>query len=239
MAQVQICRHFGDKDFEALTKRLIADSNGPCSEKHWQRAVDVFERRMRERFFLCIEKLERVETWPYVEIPDAPDPDRALPEKVTTTTGFAIMALCCLLIDTLQFFRAGASPSSPPLRCPRPEKCENPKSGTNQAFIDFLTQSLSFDPDVAKDFAKGIRNGIVHNAETRGWVIRLDKPENKIVEHGTRPYSLNRTLFCKALEDWFKNYLDRLRYPSDPNETELRKHFIKGMKHVVDRCRKL
>lgn len=232
VAQIQICRGFGDRDWEALSKLLVKAEAIQPNERDWQHAVDVFERRMRERFFLCIEELEKVRTQDYDPIPDEPNPDRPLPEE-SITTGFAIMALCCLLIDTLQFFRAGAPTWTPPEKCPRPEKCANPSLGTGKAFVTFLTECLSFDEKDAKKFYEGIRNGILHQAETRGWVVRRDKPENKVVECVNKPYILNRTRFCTELRNWFNRYVNQLR---DPKETDLRRYFAAGMKHVVDRC---
>ena len=232
VAQVQICRGFGDRDWEELSKRLERGDAIQPNERDWQRAVSIFERRMRERFFLCIEELEKARTQDYVTIPDEPNPDRHLPEE-SLTTGFAIMALCCLLIDTLQFFRAGAPTWTPPEKCPRPEKCANPSPGTGKAFVRFLTECLSFEEKDAKEFYNGIRNGILHQAETRGWVIRRDKPENRVVACEVEPCILNRTLFCNALGTWFKCYVKQLR---DPKEIDLRRHFAAGMKHVVDRC---
>jgi len=183
---------------------------------------------------LCIEELEKIPIQDYVPIPDEPNPDRPLP-KEGLTTGFAIVALCCLLIDTLQYFRVGAPTWIPPEKCPRPEKCANPSLGTGKAFVRFLTECLAFEENDAKKFYKGIRNGILHQAETRAWVIRRDKPENKIVDCTNSPHVLNRTHFCTELRNWFNRYLDQLR---DPKQTELRKFFLAGMEHVVDTCRR-
>ena len=202
---------------ETLSQRSVEGNAIQPNERDWERAVDIFERRMRERFFLCIKELENVRTRDHVPIPDKPNPDRPLPEE-SLTTGFAIMALCCLLIDTMQFFRAGAPTWTPPEKCPRPEKCANPSLGTGKAFVRFLTECLSFEEKDAKKFYDGIRNGILHQAETRGWVIRREKPEDRVVACETKPYILNRTLFCNALRNWLVLYVHQLR---DPKETDL------------------
>jgi hypothetical protein len=93
-----------------------------------------------------------------------------------TTPGFAILALCCLLIETLQTFRDGKPKQTAPHNCPTPDKCVHKISGTNQAFEAFLQRRGSafegaFENDLASKFVNGVRNGIFHDAETRKWVI--------------------------------------------------------------------
>ncbi|HEX5425171.1 MAG TPA: hypothetical protein VFW94_16610 [Candidatus Acidoferrales bacterium] len=214
MAQVQICRGFGHKDWQALSQRLLAGDAVQQKERDWHRAVEVFDRRMRERFFTCIEALEAVPIPEYAPVPDDPDPDRLLPGE-NPATGFAIMALCCPLIETLQTFRTGSF------------------CGTRQAFIAFLKECLAFTGPEAERFEDGIRNGILHNAKTREWIIRRDVPKDRIVERERNLYVLNRTLFCKELRDWFRSYIKQL---ADPIKNDLRKNFIVGMQHIVDRC---
>lgn len=172
---------------------------------------------MRERFFACIEALEALPTQEYIPVPDEPDPDRLLPQE-TPTTGFAITALCCPLIETLQSFRTGIFAS------------------TRQAFIAFLTECLAFTKPEPELFEDGIRNGILHNAKTREWIIRKDIPKDRIVTCETTPYVLNRTLLCKELRTWFRSYVKDLRDLGDPAKSCLRKNFIIGMQHIVDRC---
>jgi hypothetical protein len=240
VAQVQICRGFGDKDWEELSKRLVRGNVIQGNENDWQRAVEIFERRMRERFFSSIDALEKISLQRYEVLGDEANPDRPLPDAGLTTPGFAIMALCCPLIDTLQFFRVGEAPLTQPQGCPRPEKCASAHPSTRQAFIAFLKECLSFSPDDAKAFADGIRNGIVHQAETRGWLIWRDGPRNKVVAKEGELFVLNRTLFCNELRKWFDNYLTRLRdsEKSGPRD-QLRRKFVDGMGHVVRGCRKI
>jgi hypothetical protein len=246
MDQIHICRDFGDKDWEVLRKRLGLGVQ--TNERDWQHAIDVFHRRMQERFFLCIKALEEDVKTKRVTPLNGADADRALSQGIVITTGFAIMALCCLLIDTLQFFRAGKPPRAQPQGCPRPEKCAGTFPGTGRAFVAFLTECLSFGKDEAKDFTDGVRNGIFHQAETRGWVVKLDEPEGAVLKcemirldgvgsKEVKVYTLNRTVFCTQLRDWYEGYIKRLRDPKE--EASLREHFAAGMDHVVEFCRKI
>jgi len=108
--------------------------------------------------------------------------------------------------------------------------------GTNQVFIAFLTECLKFEDHHARRFANGIRNGIIHQAETRGWLVWHSEPVGTVVAKEGELFVLNRTLFCRELRNWFDCYLSRLR---DAEERELRKKFICGMDHIVRKCRKV
>jgi Leu/Phe-tRNA-protein transferase len=67
------------------------------------------------------------------------------------------------------------------------------------------------DDMLAKEFVNGVRNGILHEAETRKWVIWRDEPKGRIVEKEQDGFALNRTLnkalrirFKKKMNDIFK-----------------------------------
>jgi len=64
--------------------------------------------------------------------------------------------------------------------------------------------------------------------------IKLDQANDKVV----KLYILNRTVFCKKLREWYDGYVKRLRDPNDPEATDLRQHFVAGIEHVVEMCRK-
>jgi hypothetical protein len=241
--QIQICRGFTDKQWDKLRLSLI-DANGKVlrNEEAWKCAIEVFDRRMRERFFSCIDSLEQADTRPqYINVPeDAPPDCSTLPPESAMTPGFAIMALCCLLIETLQTFRAGKPKPIRPDRCPSSGTCVNPFSGTNQAFKAFLqrpggTFEGAFQNDLASKFVNGVRNRIVHNAETKEWVIWRDNPDGKICEEKNGIYILDRTRFCNKLRKEYKSYLEEL---CNPKNDELKPNFVNGMDDIVDKCRK-
>jgi hypothetical protein len=121
------------------------------------------------------------------------------------------MALCCLLIETLQRFR-----ESPPAK----------------AFLLRPAFGGIFDDDIADRFISGIRNGILHEAETRKWVIRRIEPADKMVMSKEDGFVLNRSLFYAAVKKEFASYLGELRHPVN---MELRQTFKDRMDDV---CKK-
>jgi hypothetical protein len=147
------------------------------------------------------------------------------------------MALCCLLIETLQGFReippSAAAPAGP---CTFPSgSCIRPPPGTNQQFIKFLRRPAFggvFNGKIANRFADGIRNGILHEAETRKWLIWRDKPAGKIAAQKENGYVLNRSLFYAAVKKEFESYLLELR---DRTNEDLRKRFKKKMDRLCTR----
>jgi hypothetical protein len=210
-----LCFKFSISDWKALSMKLERDD-----ESAWRSAIDVFERRMNERFFSCLDALEAADTKPDL------DSERS-EENPICIPGFAIMALCCLLIETLQEFREGSITSTEPRGpCSFPQgPCIQSVSGTNKRFKEFLARpafSGSFSSSVANRFNDGIRNGILHNAETRKWVIWRDEPKDSILGIEDQCLALNRTLFYQALKQEFRGYLTELR---DPRNRELRGKF--------------
>lgn len=151
--------------------------------------------------------------------------------------GFSVIALCCLVIDTLQSFHEGgrSTSDSEVLQTPRPS--DNRR--TTRAFKDFLRRSKHFNAEFSNseiqgDFTEDVRNGILHEAETRGgWLIERTRPERKIVERisGKGGYVLNRTNFYEALCREFDDYLAQLYKES---EEELRRNFIKKMDEICE-----
>lgn len=214
-----LCFKFSKTDWESLSQRLAGDD-----EDAWAEAIGVFERRMRERFFSSIDALVEADT----------KPNRAAslpPDKGICIPGFSIIALCCLLIDTLQGFRESL-PLSPQLvgTCTFPiGRCMKPPGRTDRKFKEFLGRPAlagEFDGEPAERFVKDVRNGILHRAETKRWVIWRDRPEGKIVAREDDGFALNRSLFYEAVEREFEFYLRELRDPVDKNP---RKRFKEKM----------
>ena len=149
-------------------------------ESAWTCAVEVFERRIRERFLSCLEVLMKADSKLDEAVPSAPSPDcSTLPDnqgKQVVVPGFAILALCCLLAETLQKFRGKpAKPIASAGQCTFPDDGKCIKPTTTDQFREFLKRPAfrgAFDdPKVARCFVRGVRNGIFHEAETRRWLI--------------------------------------------------------------------
>jgi hypothetical protein len=75
--QIYVSRDFGDKDLELLVERL--KPCGEANDQDWQQAITVFDKKMRERFWLCIEAWLDIKTEPLEPLNGA-NPDRPIPK---------------------------------------------------------------------------------------------------------------------------------------------------------------
>lgn len=166
-------------------------------EGDWQKAVDIFADRIDGRFLKVVAMIKDYEY-----------------------AGFAVMALDCLLIETLQQFREG--------------KAETPRRKSEEYFVRFLTNTPfgdSFTKESAIVFYKQIRCGILHQAETKKSskvLIRQDTPLVEPTADG-RGLIINRALFHRKLVRVFEQYESSLR---DPAQAELRSNLRKKMDHI-------
>ena len=127
--------------------------------------------------------------------------------------GFAVMALDSLLIETLMQFYHGDS--------------ETPRGQGRSYFVEYLTKSpFDFSEEEAERFYTDVRNGILHQAETRqNTRIRTDSnlPIVQLIQDGI---VVNRRKFHQTLEKAFEQYVEKLR---DPKNSELRDRFRRKM----------
>ncbi len=222
--EASLCFGFVKSEWEDLKKRLDGGDEGA-----WLKAIGVFERRMNERFFSSIDALFAADTKPDLSSLATGCAKNCIP-------GFAIMALCCLLIDTLQGFMEQLPPvGSATGPCTYPSgPCIKPTTSTTEQFKSFLRRPAfgdAFKDDaLARKFVAGIRNGILHEAETRKWVIWRDEPLGRIVDREENGFAVNRTLFYRAVMKEFESYLQNLRNPSND---KLRQRFKKKMEDIV------
>jgi hypothetical protein len=148
--------------------------------------------------------------------------------------GFSMMSLCCLLIETVQCYRDGMPTSSRKewgllvdIQSTEPVPPEYflptvlPKTG-RAVFEKFFFDFQSDFPMAGQDFYENIRNGLLHQAQTKsGWTIDAKgsvpcDPLNK---------RINRDLFVQKLRICINNYFQVLRCASwgDANWTNAAK----------------
>lgn len=198
------------KEFEIApgvknTDWLELDLKPASPEKDWISATEMFRKRM-ERFLEPVRVL--------MDSRDA---------KTVIYSGFAIVALDCLLIETLQSFKTGRSN---PVRY-------NDRLST-QMIIDFLTQRPFFKPyfdeKKARIFCDHFRNGMLHQGEVKSsGLIRIDTPEIVVPSDDNQSLVINRWKFHNALIKEVENYIAELIKGAD---TISQKNFIKKMNDI-------
>ena len=164
----------------------------------WCKAVRILEDRLNARFFDAVEAIDHQDF-----------------------SGFAVLALDCLLIETLQQFKEGVD--------------ETPRRKGEEYFVDFLTAapfSAYFTKADASTFYDHFRCGILHQAEI--------KASSKVWRVG--PLSaptpdatgliINRKRFHSVLRKAFASYLVALRNRTDAT---LCRNFVQKMGYIC-RC---
>jgi hypothetical protein len=163
-------------------------------EDDWLKAIEIVEDRIRGRFVTWI--------------------DRIASEQFS---GFVVIALDCLLLETLNGFMTGKK-----------------SAGDCSVYKEFLSihKHFKLDKDIALSFCTNVRNGLIHDTVTkRKWLIEKTKPHGKIVEKDTEGnFVLNRSLFHAALKSEFEDWLSDLR----TGNTKARDNLRKRMNQVCD-----
>lgn len=188
---MQISPNYWTENWEQLN--LSLDS----PEETWKKAIIIFQDRIEGRYFNYIDQLDR-----------------------ETFSGFAVMALSCLLIETLQQFIEGVD--------------STPSGKSGEYFIQFLTKTSFnefFDIDKARIFYKQIRCGILHQAEVEGSsLIRTDSSLSLAqFTEDRRGLIINRRSFYHKLKEVFNDYVGLL---SDGSNAEIRRNFIYKMNYI-------
>ena len=160
----------------------------------WNMAIDIVADRIRGRWLDAADKLIDE---PY--------------------SGFAIVALDCIILESLWSFKNGK---------PVPQGRER------QVYRDILMGPTFCWKEAESDsFREFVRNGIMHDAETRrGWLVEKTVPWNAIAKKDKDGnYVLNRTKFHKAMTAVFEEWLRSLR-AGDPT---LRKNMAERMNQII------
>lgn len=74
------------------------------------------------------------------------------------------------------------------------------------------------------NFRKFVRNGLMHDAETRNqWIVQQTIPKHSIIQKRTSGgYVINRTKFHKAVEATFKDWITELSAGDAPLRRNMR-----------------
>jgi len=176
------------------------------SEENRRKVAEFIEKRFRERYI---------------------SPLRSIPKE--NRNGFSIVALSCLMIESLGCYQLGwegTHHKSEPRRDPR----NNDKS--ERAFEEILKKE-SFEGIDYKEFYHNIRCGILHQGETYGgW--RITRRGNLLIDSENR--ILNANLLLGAVEKALVDYTSRLK-ELDQDDL-LWMNLRKKMEFIINHCEK-
>jgi hypothetical protein len=122
--------------------------------------------------------------------------DRLLDEP---HSGFAIIALDCIVLESVWGFMNGKAV---------------PHGKEQQVYQELLTgRAFGLSPELSEKFRDLVRNGIMHDAETRNqWLIEKTVPRDTIAQQTENgDYVLNRTKFHGALTAVFDDWVAKLQ----------------------------
>jgi len=128
--------------------------------------------------------------------------------------GFTILAVCCLVIESLEYFYQGKADT---------------KGQSRKMFHDFFKRDTPLKVFAGGNdwFYKDIRCGILHQSETRGgWHILRSGP---LLDERTK--RINATKFIRELREAVDIYADLVQ-----NDDGLWMLFKEKMKAVCDNC---
>ena len=176
------------------------------NNEDWETMVAIFKDRIEGRFLKPIRLIES-------------DTENG------EFSGFSILALDCLIIETLNQFYLGT---------------DETEGKHKIAFWNFFRNSeffkMHFTRKIAYIFYTQYRCGILHQAQTKGKsLIRVDEDFMvKAIETETgepKDLIINRELFHSAIEEEISDYIRKLRSGGEGN-LMLRNNFIKKMNFI-------
>jgi len=171
----------------------IAFQKGP----DWDKAIAIVEDRIEGRWLRWVDEIA---------------PFRF--------SGFAVLALDCIVLESLWGFMNGKS---------------LPKGQERDVYRNILKGSrFGWTDKQCDDFREFVRNGLMHDAETRkGWRVEKSIPRYSIIDqskHGG--YRINRTMFHEALKAAVADWIKELRRGQDSDLRE-------NMRHRMDQIIKI
>ena len=186
----------------AFWRGLELDPDNPEQEE-WLKAVDVLRDRIQGRFIKPAQTLI--------------DVDKANHQQ---TYGFAILALDCLVLETIQGFREGVTSHTR-----QSGRLFREFLSGWKPFIDCLRDDMVATKKADEFFSQG-RCALHHSGATEKMTVGVSGPMMRFDED---QISVNRTLFHKELESEFDRYLETL---ADPLSVDLRKKFLLKMSTI-------
>ncbi len=169
-----------------------------CCEQDKNTIAEALHRRFKERYI-----------------------DPVTPEKGKRMHGFTMMAVSCLMVESLESFWQGW------------ENSDHKSKEAFRKFFDRHSQFMAFRSH-STQFYKNVRCGILHQAETTGgW--KITRKETAPLFAAAPSPTINATLFLKQLQRALDGFRDTLK-TADWNSTEW-KNIRRKMKSLCENCR--
>lgn len=200
-------RAIGDIDLNDISispKFRVSHWLEALNKENWGEMTSIFIDRIESRFLKPIRLIEKDKT-------------------IGEFSGFAILALDCLIIETLHQFYEGIDETIGEHR---------------KAFWRFFKQSKyfcsSFSRRKAFVFYSHFRCGILHQAQTKNKsLVRIG--QDRMIDTVTNIVSdgliVDREKFHRAIENEINSYIDKLR-SVNPKYSDLKNNFIKKMNFI-------
>jgi hypothetical protein len=168
------------------------DSNSPTD---WAKASDIVRDRLEGRFLRFASKFLRSEH-----------------------SGFVVLAIDCLLAETIQQFKDGVTNGH----------------GQSGPLVRRFLKGSRFQPDfdevARKAFYEDIRCGLLHQAEAKKmWLIRRRQPELLKKVEGGRGYVVDVERFHAGVQGSLDDYLKHI---AEPASAALRSRLWTKMDHI-------
>ena len=186
------------KQTELASNFNVAQYETACGAQERDTIAEVLRRRFAERYI-----------------------DPVTPTEGKQMHGFTMMAISCLMIESLESFSQG---------------WENSNGKSEAAFCCFFDSHSQFDEFRGHfaQFYRNVRCGILHQAETTGgW--KITRKEAAPLFDAAPPPTINATLFLQHLHAVLDRFCDGLK-TADWNSTEW-KNVRKKMKALCHNCR--
>ena len=197
--------------------RLNLQTNSSQSE--WEKAIEIFDDRLYGRYFRPMNYLlnsvknslmhpsryrNHSEMW-------HPNAD----EATLMPNGFAVMALVCLLMETLMQFREGYP--------------KTPDGRNKELYKSFLMTKLRFSQTEATRFYEDIRCGILHSAETKkNSCLTIEQAKPVMMVNDSIKVDVEK--IKRLLHNYFRRYQNELKREAN---VSLRVNFIKKMDSIM------
>jgi len=203
-------------------------------QKDWEQAIVIFKDRMEGRYIKQIEVL-----------------DKNGNREIGLYSGYAIMSLICLFIETIEQFCNGNIKNTqnyPSAKClffphllgKRKEK--NQISNDAVTFWNFFQRSPELkkffhNQEAANVFYKSFRCGLLHSGQTKGKSlihIRKDEPILRWIDKNNinNGISIHRRLFFDEVLKVYNNFIEDLEKPHNLNFRK--KTLMKKMNFIVE-----